>query len=43
MHYGYEVVNRLNGIFAFAIWNTKKEELFFSKRSFRRKTIILFF
>lgn len=31
MHYGYEVVNRLNGIFAFAIWNTKKEELFLAR------------
>ena len=42
MHYGYEVVNRLNGIFAL-LFGIQKRRTFFSKRSFRRKTIILFF
>ena len=26
IHYGYEVVNHLNGIFAFAIWNSSKQD-----------------
>jgi asparagine synthase (glutamine-hydrolysing) len=28
LHFGPEVVHHLNGIFAFAIWNEEKEELF---------------
>ena len=28
IHYGYDVCKHLNGVFAFAIWNNKKEELF---------------
>ena len=31
IHYGYEVVNHLNGIFAFAIWNSSKQELFLAR------------
>ena len=31
IYYGYDVVNHLNGIFAFAIWNSKKQELFIAR------------
>lgn len=31
IHFGKEVVRHLNGIFAFAIWNTKTEELFIAR------------
>ena len=31
MHYGYDVVNHINGIFAFAIWNEYKKELFLAR------------
>ena len=31
IHYGKDVVNHLNGIFAFAIWNTKTKELFLAR------------
>lgn len=31
MHYGYEVVEHINGIFAFAIWNENKKELFLAR------------
>ncbi|NLC87513.1 MAG: asparagine synthase (glutamine-hydrolyzing) [Clostridiaceae bacterium] len=34
IHFGNEVVNKLNGIFAFAIWNEKKQELFFARDHF---------
>ena len=34
IHYGNDVVNHLNGIFAFAIWNSKKEELFIARDHF---------
>ena len=34
IHYGENVVNHLNGIFAFAIWNSKKEELFIARDHF---------
>lgn len=32
--WGYNVVNKLNGIFAFAIWNCKKAELFMARDHF---------
>jgi len=31
IHYGNDVVHHLNGIFAFAIWNDKKQELFLAR------------
>lgn len=31
MHYGYEVCEHINGIFAFAIWNETKKELFLAR------------
>ncbi len=34
IHYGNDVVKHLNGIFAFAIWDTQKNQIFFSQRSF---------
>ena len=34
IHYGDDVVKHLNGIFAFAIWNTKKQELFIARDHF---------
>ena len=37
--YGYDVVKHLNGIFAFAIWNKKKEELFLARDHFGIKPL----
>ena len=37
--YGYEVVKHLNGIFAFAIWNKNKEELFLARDHFGIKPL----
>lgn len=34
IHYGYDIINRLNGIFAFSIWNENKQELFFARDHF---------
>ncbi len=34
IHFGNSVINYLNGIFAFAIFNTKKEELFIARDHF---------
>ena len=34
IHFGKNVVKHLNGIFAFAIWNSKKEELFVARDHF---------
>lgn len=34
IHFGNDVVNHLNGIFAFAIWNTQKNELFIARDHF---------
>ena len=34
IHWGYEVVNKLNGIFGFAIWDSKKQELFIARDHF---------
>lgn len=39
IHFGKEVVNHLNGIFAFAIWNTKTEELFLVRDHFGVKPL----
>lgn len=39
IHYGYDVVNKLNGIFAFAIWNSKKKELFIARDHFGVKPL----
>ena len=39
IHYGKDVVNHLNGIFAFAIWNTKTEELFMARDHFGIKPL----
>ena len=35
IHFGNDVVNQLNGIFAFAIWNSAKKELFLARDHFR--------
>ena len=37
--YGYDVVKHLNGIFAFAIWNKNKEELFLARDHFGIKPL----
>lgn len=34
IHWGYDVVKKLNGIFAFAIWDKNKNELFFARDHF---------
>ncbi len=39
IHYGSNVVNHLNGIFAFAVWNTKKKELFLARDHFGVKPL----
>lgn len=39
IHYGYDVVHHLNGIFAFAIWNTRTEELFIARDHFGVKPL----
>ncbi len=39
IHYGYEVVKHLNGIFAFAIWNEGKQELFLARDHFGVKPL----
>lgn len=39
LHYGNDVVHHLNGIFAFAIWNTKKQELFLARDHFGVKPL----
>ena len=37
--YGYDVVKHLNGIFAFAVWNKNKEELFLARDHFGIKPL----
>lgn len=37
--YGYDIVNHLNGIFAFAIWNRNKKELFMARDHFGVKPL----
>lgn len=39
VHFGKDVVNNLNGVFAFAIWNENKKELFNGKRPFWCKAL----
>ena len=39
IHFGRDVVNHLNGIFAFAIWNTKTNELFLARDHFGVKPL----
>lgn len=39
IYYGNEVVKHLNGSFAFAIWNSKKEELFVARDHFGIKPL----
>lgn len=39
IHYGYDVVSHLNGIFSFAIWNEKEEELFLARDHFGIKPL----
>ena len=39
IHYGNDIVNHLNGIFAFAIWNTKEKELFMARDHFGVKPL----
>ncbi len=34
IHYGYDVVNHLNGIFSFAIWDSNKKELYVARDHF---------
>ena len=39
IHFGKDVVKHLNGIFAFAIWNTKTKELFLARDHFGVKPL----
>ena len=39
IYYGNDVVNHLNGIFAFAIWNSRKKELFMARDHFGVKPL----
>ena len=39
IYYGKDVVNHLNGIFAFAVWNTKTKELFLARDHFGVKPL----
>jgi asparagine synthase (glutamine-hydrolysing) len=39
IHYGNDVVNHLNGIFAFTVWNQKKQELFLARDHFGIKPL----
>lgn len=39
MYYGEAVVNKLNGIFAFAIWDEKKKQLFIARDHFGVKPL----
>ena len=39
IYYGRDVVNHLNGIFAFAIWDSEKEELFMARDHFGVKPL----
>ena len=39
IHYGYEVTKQLNGIFSFAVWDSKKQELYVSRDHFGIKPL----
>jgi asparagine synthase (glutamine-hydrolysing) len=39
IHYGYEVVKYLNGIFAFAIWDSNKQEVYIARDHFGIKPL----
>lgn len=39
IHFGKDVTKYLNGIFAFAVWDSKKEELFFARDHFGVKPL----
>lgn len=39
VYWGYDVVRKLNGIFGFAIWDSKKEELFLARDHFGIKPL----
>lgn len=39
IYYGNDVVNHLNGIFSFAIWNSRKKELFLARDHFGVKPL----
>lgn len=39
IYYGNDVINHLNGIFAFCIWNSKKQELFLARDHFGVKPL----
>ncbi len=39
IHFGNDVVNHLNGIFSFAIWNSKNDELFLARDHFGIKPL----
>ena len=39
IYYGKDVVHHLNGIFAFAIWDSQKEELFMARDHFGVKPL----
>ena len=39
IYYGNDVVNHLNGIFAFSVWNDKKKELFMARDHFGIKPL----
>lgn len=42
VHFGKDVVNNLNGVFAFAIWNENKKNIY-GKRPFWCKAIVLYY
>lgn len=39
IHFGTDILSRLNGIFSFAIWNDKKKELFLVRDQFGIKPL----
>ena len=39
IHYGYDIVKKLNGIFSFVIWNKNKKELFMARDHFGIKPL----